>query len=118
MPFSPKKKKKNCLFASPSFLFAPSRFIMSEEFKIRRKKEGILALEKYLDRKVVVTLGSHDVQGILKGFDNNVNLILANAEFLEDNRVVRDVKACMIRGGNISTISSGDCVVLEKNPFL
>ncbi|CCW63024.1 unnamed protein product [Phytomonas sp. EM1] len=90
----------------------------AEAAHILKKKEGILSLEKFLDRKVVAILDEkEEVHGILKGFDNNINLVLADAELWGKNRIMRKIGACVMRGGHIASISSGDMVILASSPF-
>lgn len=90
----------------------------AEAAHILKKKEGILSLEKYLDRKVVVvTHENREVHGVLKGFDNNVNLVLADAEMWRGDRIIRTLGACVVRGGLLASVCSGDAVLLESNPF-
>lgn len=84
---------------------------------ILKKKESILSLEKFLDRKVVVVQHEKELHGILKGFDNNVNLLLADAEIWERNTKVRVLGACVVRGGQITSVSSGDMKLLDSSPF-
>ena len=46
-----------------------------------RKKESILALDKMMDSKIrVKCLGGREMKGILKGFDELVNLVLDDCE--------------------------------------
>lgn len=90
----------------------------AEVAHILKKKEGILSLEKFLDRKICVCVGSREIRGTLKGFDNNVNIVLADAKQWDQDTVVRSIGACVVRGGDITCVSSGDTVLLEKNPFL
>ncbi|KAH9584039.1 LSM domain [Trypanosoma melophagium] len=85
---------------------------------ILKKKESILALEPHLDRRVVVSLVEKEVHGVLKGFDNNINLIIANGELWVKDALVRRIGACVIRGGLLVSVSSGDTVILQQNPFL
>lgn len=84
---------------------------------ILKKKEGILSLEKYLDRRVVVVQSGREIHGVLKGFDNNVNLLLADAELWERNTRIRTVGACVARGGQVTSVSSGDMKLLDSSPF-
>ncbi|KAG5501763.1 hypothetical protein JKF63_04031 [Porcisia hertigi] len=83
---------------------------------ILRKKEGILSLEKYLDRKIVISQHGREVHGVLKGFDNNVNLVLADAELWHRNKHLRTIGACVVRGGPVNLILSGDATPIA-NPF-
>lgn len=89
----------------------------AETAHILKKKEGILSLEKFLDRKVVITQTSRELHGVLKGFDNNVNVVLADAEEWHKDALVRRLGACVVRGGQLTVTSSGDTVLLDKNPF-
>eukprot|EP00796_Vickermania_ingenoplastis_P004147 gene4147-2989_t len=91
---------------------------VAEVAHILKKKEGILSLEKFLGRKVCVSVGSRDIRGILKGFDNNVNMFLTDANQYRQEVLVRSLGACVIRGGNIASVSSGDMYLLDKNPSL
>ncbi|CAG9576226.1 putative Lsm7p protein [Leishmania major strain Friedlin] len=89
----------------------------AEAAHILKKKEGILSLEKYLDRKIVVSQKGHEVHGVLKGFDNNVNLVLADAELWHRDTHVRKIGACVVRGGPVNLILSGDTTMIP-NPFI
>ncbi|ESL05760.1 U6 snRNA-associated Sm-like protein LSm7 [Trypanosoma rangeli SC58] len=84
---------------------------------IVRKKEGILSLEPHLDRRVVIAVAGKEVHGILKGFDNNINLVVANAELWDRDALVRRLGACVIRGGSLVSVSSGDTTILQHSPF-
>ncbi|AIN99117.1 Lsm7p protein, putative [Leishmania panamensis] len=94
----------------------PARLMSAELAHILKKKEGILSLEKYLDRKVVVSQKGQEVHGVLKGFDNNVNLVLADAELWHGDTHIRTIGACVVRGGPVSIILSGDTTSIA-NPF-
>ncbi|GET89356.1 Lsm7p protein, putative [Leishmania tarentolae] len=89
----------------------------AEAAHVLKKKEGILSLEKYLDRKIVVSQKAHEVHGVLKGFDNNVNLVLADAQLWHRNTHIRTIGACVVRGGPVNVILSGDTTVIS-NPFI
>ncbi|KAG5499441.1 hypothetical protein JIQ42_04913 [Leishmania sp. Namibia] len=93
-----------------------AKIMSAEAAHILKKKEGILSLEKYLDRKVVVSQKGHEVHGVLKGFDNNVNLVLADAELWHRNTRIRTIGACVVRGGPVNLVLSGDVAVIA-NPF-
>ncbi|KAF8290317.1 U6 snRNA-associated Sm-like protein LSm7p [Trypanosoma cruzi] len=84
---------------------------------IVRKKEGILALEPHLDRRVVIALEGKEIHGILKGFDNNINLVMASAELWVKDALLRRIGACVVRGGSLVSVSSGDTTILQHNPF-
>lgn len=88
----------------------------AEAAHILKKKESILSLEKYLDRKVIVSQNCHEIHGVLKGFDNNVNLVLADAELWQKDTLVRSLGASVVRGGPTTLVLSGD-MALVANPF-
>jgi U6 snRNA-associated Sm-like protein LSm7 len=88
----------------------------AEAAHILKKKESILSLEKYLDRKVVISQRCHEIHGVLKGFDNNVNLVLADAELWQKDMLVRTLGASVVRGGPTTLVLSGDMAVIA-NPF-
>lgn len=90
----------------------------AEVAHILKKKEAILSLEKYLDRKICISVGNREIRGTLKGFDNNVSLVLADSKQWKNNTVIRSIGACVIRGGDITSIYSGDIKILDRNPFL
>nr|CCC90708.1 putative U6 snRNA-associated Sm-like protein LSm7p [Trypanosoma congolense IL3000] len=94
------------------------RQMAAEAAHILKKKESILSLEAHLDRRVVVSLEDREVHGVLKGFDNNINLVLANAEIWRRETRVRRIGACVVRGGLLVSVSSGDTTILKQNPFL
>lgn len=97
---------------------------------IAKKKASLLSLEKYVDRKVVVSCTEgRELQGVLKGFDSNMNVVLGNAvELLRDMNNIdmrrgegattsRKLGPCVVRGGNIVVIYPQDGVEEVENPF-
>lgn len=84
---------------------------------ILKKKESILSLEKFLDRKIFVFVGSREIRGTLKGFDNNVNVFLTEAKEYANDAIIRSLGTCVIRGKEVTSISTADTVLLTKNPF-
>ena len=91
------------------------------------KKENILDLSKYLDAGVRVKFqGGREVVGILKGFDQLVNLVLDEAvESLRDpndmfkitdNR--RTLGKIVCRGTQVALISPTDGAEEIANPFI
>lgn len=88
----------------------------AEAAHILKKKESILSLEKYLDRKIIVSQNCCEVHGVLKGFDNNVNLVLADAELWQKDTLVRILGASVVRGGPTTLVLSGDMAQIA-NPF-
>ena len=92
----------------------------AEAGNILKKKASVLMLEKHLDRNVFVILRDEkELRGILKGFDNNVNLTIANGElWSKEGRRLRSLGPVIVRGGNVVTVMSGDTTALTTNPFL
>lgn len=88
----------------------------AEAAHILKKKESILSLEKYLDRKVIVSQNCYEIHGVLKGFDNNVNLVLADAELWQKDTLIRTLGASVVRGGPTALVLSGDMGMIA-NPF-
>ncbi|KAI9206898.1 U6 snRNA-associated Sm-like protein LSm7 [Polychytrium aggregatum] len=92
-----------------------------------RKKESILDLTKYLDKKIRVKYaGGREVVGVLKGFDPLLNLVLDDTEeFLRDpedsNKLLDDTRTLglvVCRGPTVILISPFDGYEEIENPFL
>lgn len=93
----------------------------AEVAHILKKKSCILALEKYLDKRVTVMLASGvEVRGLLKGFDNNVSLLLADADMWSVDAVkpLRKLGTTVVRGRHVVEVFSSDTALLASNPFL
>ncbi|KAI8819240.1 U6 snRNA-associated Sm-like protein LSm7-like protein [Fimicolochytrium jonesii] len=91
-----------------------------------QKKENILDLGKYMDKKIHVKYtGGREVIGTLKGYDPLLNLVLDDTEELvrdpEDNYRVTDQKRSLglvvCRGTAIIVISPEDGTEEIANPF-
>mmetsp|Transcript_1688 Transcript_1688/g.2509 ORF Transcript_1688/g.2509 Transcript_1688/m.2509 type:complete len:109 (+) Transcript_1688:115-441(+) len=91
------------------------------------KKESILELTKMIDAKVhVKCLGGREIVGVLKGYDELVNLVLDDAdEFLRDpedsNRTTdktRKLGLVVVRGTQVSLVSPEDGMEEIANPFI
>eukprot|EP00619_Florenciella_sp_RCC1007_P009898 CAMPEP_0205925520 /NCGR_PEP_ID=MMETSP1325-20131115/18379_1 /ASSEMBLY_ACC=CAM_ASM_000708 /TAXON_ID=236786 /ORGANISM="Florenciella sp., Strain RCC1007" /LENGTH=100 /DNA_ID=CAMNT_0053294063 /DNA_START=128 /DNA_END=430 /DNA_ORIENTATION=+ len=91
------------------------------------KKESILDLNKYVDQGVRVKFqGGREVQGILKGYDQLVNLVLDECvEYLRDPddpyRITDDTRTLgmvVCRGTQVSLISPMDGTEEISNPFV
>jgi U6 snRNA-associated Sm-like protein LSm7 len=91
------------------------------------KKESILELTKMIDAKVhVKCLGGREVVGVLKGYDELVNLVLDDAdEYLRDPEDTSNVTGetrklglVVIRGTQVSVVSPEDGMEEIANPFI
>ncbi len=75
-------------------------------------EEGIMAnrpldvLNKALRTPVIVRLkGGREFRGILDGYDIHMNLVLENAEEIQEGDVVRKLGSVVIRGDTIVFVS-------------
>ncbi|KAG4105799.1 U6 snRNA-associated Sm-like protein LSm7-like protein [Neocallimastix lanati (nom. inval.)] len=89
-----------------------------------KTKENILDLSRYIDKRVRVKFnGKREVTGILKGFDQLLNIVLDNTkEFLRDEELnitdeTRDLGLVVLRGTAIMTVSPDELVEIS-NPFV
>ncbi len=63
-------------------------------------------LGKYLNKPVMVELrGGKSYRGILDGFDPHLNLVLRNAEELDEGKTIRKHDLAIVRGDNVIYIS-------------
>jgi len=63
-------------------------------------------LSEYLNTNVLVKLkGGRTVKGILKSYDQHLNLILANAEEISSKGNNRSLGLILVRGDNVVMIS-------------
>ncbi|KAL7422852.1 U6 snRNP-associated protein Lsm7 [Cryptotrichosporon argae] len=86
----------------------------------RKKRENILNLALYVDKSVrVKLLGGREVTGILKGYDQLMNLVLDDVvEEYEDSALPpRTLGLVVLRGPNITLISPTDGSAEIENPF-
>ncbi|KAJ5613987.1 Ribonucleoprotein LSM domain eukaryotic/archaea-type [Penicillium herquei] len=87
------------------------------------KKENILDLNKYMDKEVQVKFnGGREVTGILKGYDQLMNLVLDDVkESMRDdegNQTTRPLGLIVARGTLIVLISPADGSEEIPNPFV
>lgn len=84
---------------------------------IFKKKDGILALEKYLSKKVSVLLEDEtECFGSLQGFDNNMNILVSDAELRFNGKTFRKIGVTVIRGSSVCAVTANG-VLLTENPF-
>lgn len=92
----------------------------------RPKKEAILDLKKYYDQKIIVKfIGGRQVVGVLKGYDQLMNLVLEDVvEQLRDaddelilTENTRNLGTVVVRGPQMLTLSPLDGTESIDNPF-
>ncbi|KAI5801448.1 U6 snRNA-associated Sm-like protein LSm7 [Peziza echinospora] len=89
----------------------------------RKPREAILDLGKYLDKAITVKFsGGREVVGILKGYDQLMNLVLDDVKetFRDENNDehVRELGLVVARGPLLTLISPVDGSEQIPNPFL
>ncbi|KAF2727287.1 U6 snRNA-associated Sm-like protein LSm7 [Polyplosphaeria fusca] len=95
----------------------------SNDAPSRPKKENILDLSKYMDKRITVKFsGGREVVGTLKGFDGLMNLVLDEVkEALTDEEGIvryRNLGLIVARGTLLVVISPVDGSEEIANPFL
>ncbi|KAG5646195.1 hypothetical protein DXG03_004249 [Asterophora parasitica] len=84
------------------------------------KREAILDLSKYVNERIRVKFtGGREVQGILKGYDQLLNLVLdeVEEEILEPEPHTRSLGLAVLRGPTITLLSPVDGSEEIANPF-
>ncbi|KAH6855290.1 hypothetical protein B0I37DRAFT_364477 [Chaetomium sp. MPI-CAGE-AT-0009] len=94
-----------------------------QQDKERPKKENILDLKKYMDKRVTVKFnGGREATGVLKGYDALMNLVLDEVEELlrddEGNEMTRPLGLVVVRGTLLVVLSPVDGSEVIANPFL
>jgi len=93
----------------------------------KKKKESILDLNKYLDKPIRVKFsGGREASGILKGFDQLLNLVLdGTTEYLRDpddpfklTEDTRNLGLVVCRGTSVVLICPADGMEAITNPFI
>ncbi|WVN85979.1 uncharacterized protein L203_101137 [Cryptococcus depauperatus CBS 7841] len=85
----------------------------------RKKRESILNLAQLVDKSIRVKfMGGREVTGILKGYDQLMNLVMDDVvEEYEDERPTRNLGLVVLRGPNIVLVSPTDGSSEIENPF-
>ncbi|KAK6524859.1 Sm-like protein lsm7 [Arthrobotrys megalospora] len=88
----------------------------------RPKKEAILDLAKYMDKRIIVKFsGGREVTGALKGYDQLMNLVLDDVKEVmrddEGNEQTRELGLVVARGPLLVLISPVDGTEQIENPF-
>ncbi|KAF2663870.1 U6 snRNA-associated Sm-like protein LSm7 [Microthyrium microscopicum] len=88
----------------------------------RPKKEAILDLNRFMDKKMRVKFnGGREVIGVLKGFDQLMNVVLDDVEEVmrddEGNESTRSLGLVVARGTLLVVISPVDGSAEISNPF-
>ncbi|KAG5448259.1 hypothetical protein CRM22_002214 [Opisthorchis felineus] len=93
----------------------------------KRRKESIIDLNKYLDKKIRVKFsGGREATGILKGCDNLQNMVLdCTTEFLRDpddphrlSEDTRELGLVVCRGPSVELVCPADGMEAIPNPFV
>jgi len=85
------------------------------------KREAILDLSKYVNERIRVKFtGGREVTGILKGYDQLLNLVLDEVEeqVQEPEVHIRSLGLTVLRGPTITLLSPVDGLEEISNPFL
>jgi len=87
----------------------------------RKKREAILDLSKYVNERIRVKFtGGREVTGILKGYDQLLNLVLdeVQEEVQEPEVHIRSLGLTVLRGPTITLLSPVDGLEEIANPFM
>lgn len=85
------------------------------------KREAILDLSKYVNERIRVKFtGGREVTGVLKGYDQLLNLVLDEVEeaVQEPEPHVRTLGLAVLRGPTITLLSPVDGLEEIANPFM
>ncbi|KAF9649698.1 U6 snRNA-associated Sm-like protein LSm7 [Thelephora ganbajun] len=86
------------------------------------KREAILDLSKYVNERIRVKFtGGREVTGVLKGFDQLLNLVLDDVQEIfqtESEQTTRTLGLVVLRGPTITLLSPVDGHEEIANPFL
>lgn len=85
------------------------------------KREAILDLSKYVNERIRVKFtGGREVTGVLKGYDQLLNLVLdeVQEEVQEPEPHMRALGLAVLRGPTITLLSPVDGLEEIANPFM
>ncbi|KAG2068330.1 U6 snRNA-associated Sm-like protein LSm7 [Suillus decipiens] len=83
------------------------------------KREAILDLSKYVNERIRVKFtGGREVTGILKGYDQLLNLVLDGVEEQINEPQTRLLNLVVLRGPTITLLSPVDGSEEIANPFV
>ncbi|ORX34985.1 hypothetical protein BD324DRAFT_652708 [Kockovaella imperatae] len=86
----------------------------------KKKRESILNLQTYVDQSIRVKfMGGREVTGILKGYDQLMNLVMDEVveEYENGSMPSRELGLVVLRGPNVVLISPTDGSAEIENPF-
>lgn len=88
--------------------------------KDRPKRESIIDLSKFLEKQIRVKFqGGRETSGKLKGFDQQLNLVLDDAiEYMKDSDETRKLGRVVCRGQAVTIVCPQDGHEIIQNPFL
>ncbi|KAI8320434.1 U6 snRNA-associated Sm-like protein LSm7, partial [Martensiomyces pterosporus] len=89
----------------------------------KKKRDAIFDLKKYSDRRIRVKfMGGREVTGVLKGFDQLLNIVLDDADETirseSGPEKTRHVGLVVLRGPSIILVSPTDGSEEIENPFV
>ncbi|KAF8999788.1 hypothetical protein BDQ17DRAFT_1360385 [Cyathus striatus] len=85
------------------------------------KREAILDLSKYVNERIRVKFtGGREVTGVLKGYDQLLNLVLDNVteEVHDPEPRIRSLGLVVLRGPTITLLNPVDGLEEIANPFM
>ncbi len=87
-------------------MLAPSNDIYSEDGESMPNQSTAEILAQSLESAVLVRLkGGREIRGILKSFDQHLNLVLEEAEEIKPKDKIRKLGTIILRGDNVVLIS-------------
>jgi len=100
---------------------------MTTEENVKKKKESVVDLSRFIDKKIRVKFqGGREAIGVLKGYDALLNLVLDSAiEFIRDPEdplkltdTTRSIGLIVARGTAITVVAPNEGFEQIENPFV